>query len=95
MNSLADLKRTLTAGTVVIVSDHVYPALNGERTVLKAQTQRMSLSLPDDHPRKAEVPNGSWLDYPKASHVRFENGSAIIRTHDGTNLCRITVKEKP
>jgi hypothetical protein len=93
VKTLADLKRTLTAGTVVIVSEHIYPELEGERTVLKAQTQRMSMSLPDGHPRKAEVPNGSWLDFPKASRVRFENGSAIILNHDGTQLCRITVKQ--
>ena len=88
MNTIADLKRALPEGTIVTVTEHRYPALNGERTVVKAQTQRICLSLPAGHPRAAEV-EGSWFDIPKRDGVTFAGDSVTI-----VGLMTIEVKGK-
>lgn len=80
MHNLASAKRALTPGTVVEVSEHLHPELNGRRTVVKAQTKRLALSLPADHPRAAET-DASWFDWPKASDLTFEDGAITITSH--------------
>ena len=80
LRSIADMRRAFTVGTVVTVSGHLYPELNGDRTVVKAQTNRWCLSLPDGHPRAGTV-EGSWMDIPSRGDVEFgDDGSATILT---------------
>jgi len=78
INTLADLRLAMKPGTVVKVTNHVYPELSGDRTVLKRQTARWCLSLPVDHPRYAETPDGSWLNIPKAKECTFADGAVTI-----------------
>lgn len=48
-----------TAKTVRVVNLN-YPELSGDRELVKAQSNAVSLRLPVDHPRYAEVKGGSW-----------------------------------
>ncbi|TDD97206.1 hypothetical protein [Actinomadura rubrisoli] len=82
IRNLADVKRAMTAGTTVTVVNHVYPALSGRRTVVKAQAQRWSLSLPEDHPNYKGPEDGSWMDIPPASRCEFDGGSSVVIYRD-------------
>lgn len=95
MKSLAELKRRMTAGTTVRVVNHVYPELSGDRLILKAQTARWCLRLPEGHPRYVEN-DGSWLNVPKASRITFDGDAATIHRDPETDstgpgpFCTIT-----
>ena len=61
MKTIADLKRRLTVGTVVVLFDSNYPhvARDRRRTVVEAKSTGVQLS---------EIPGlcrASWLDFPK------------------------------
>jgi hypothetical protein len=86
MKTIADFKRAMRVGTVVTVTDHKHPALNGERTIVKAQSQRLCLTLPADHPRAGDVTE-SWFDIPKRADFTFDGDSVRI-----ADLMTITVK---
>ena len=93
MKTIADLKRAMTVGTVVTFSEHRYPLLNGERTVLKAQTQRVATSAPEGHPRKTTIDQmgGSWMDFPKRDEAVFDGSKTVQIVKDGEPFCKITV----
>jgi hypothetical protein len=85
ITSLAALKRRLTPGTVLEVTQHKFPNLMGERTVLKAQTKSICLSVPAGHPREGKI-DGSWLDYPPAGRLTFnDDGTIVIEREPGWN----------
>jgi hypothetical protein len=79
IRTLADLKRAVTVGAVVHVTGHRFPDLNGRREVLRVRTKGFSLSLPDGHPRKAQVDaeGGSWQDFAKASEYVFDGTNVV------------------
>lgn len=84
MKNLADMKRALTTGARVTVTQHWCAALNGERVVTKAQTNGVYLSFPADHPAdRAAYPLGSWMSYAniKAADVSFDAAGRV--TIDG------------
>jgi hypothetical protein len=82
MRSPADFKRAMTVGTEVDTVNHVYPELSGRRRVLRTQTARFCMSLPESHPRFAATPGGSWLDWPKAIECVFDGSSVTITRSD-------------
>ena len=94
MNTLADMRRTLTKGTKVTVVNHRHPELSGERVVLKAQTTSWCLSFPPDHPMYDEYAgHGSWLTVPKAKDCQFHaDGSVTITYDDGKPFCTLSVE---
>ena len=69
------MKRTLTIGSVIVVTQHEYPNLIGERTVLKWQSNRVCLSRPG---HEATVANGSWWTMPKREHIAFNDGTVTV-----------------
>lgn len=77
MKTLADLRAAMAVGVVVQVTNHRYPELSGERTVIKVQTKRWFLTLPESHPRHGEV-EGSWMDIPPANRCAFDGNSVTI-----------------
>lgn len=78
--TIAELKRQLPPGTVLDVTMHRYPELTGRRTVVKANTVGVYLTLPDGHPRQAATPGGSFMDWPKASELT-ENADGSFTCH--------------
>lgn len=88
MKNVAEFKRIAQPGVTFNLVNHRYPELSGNRTVVKAQSNRLCLTLPQTHPRFSEV-EGSWLDIPKASECTFTDGAVTIH-HDGIPFCTIS-----
>lgn len=93
ITSVAALKRALTVGTVLDVTAHRWEALTGFRTVLKANTVGMYLSLPDGHPRRSETPDGSFMDWPKSGGltVNSDGTLTVASVHGGEFLATFRI----
>lgn len=77
MKSLADLKRTLTVGTTIEVTEHEYPRLMGERTVVAWRSNRVCLTIPGVPER-----DGSWWTLPKREHITFNDDGSVTVLRD-------------
>lgn len=84
IKSLAALKRALTTGTVLDVTQHRFPELTGRRTVVKVNTTGVYLSLPDGHPAKDSTNlEGSFAGWPKAKDLTIHgDGTFTIGSPD-------------
>jgi hypothetical protein len=83
MKTLADLKRALTPGTTIVVTEHVHAHLKGERTVTRVLSRGLFISMPVGHPDAARYPEGSSLDWPKASVLSFDGDTVTIALEPG------------
>lgn len=83
MQTLAELKRRIKVGTKIRKVAHINKGVentahpSGVREVMKVQTSRWAISLPD-------TDNLSWLDIPKASELEFDGNKFTITTWNGT-----------
>lgn len=93
--TVAALRRGITTGSVLDVLEHRYPALLGRRTVVAANTTGFYLTLPENHPRYAETPEGSFVAWPTASGLDVDERGAIVLTSPGWDgpLMRLTVTD--
>ena len=85
MRTLADLKRRMTPGKTVTITNLLHPHLSGERTILRAQGKQWCMTFPvghEKHDPATEVGSrrGSWLDIPKAGDVVFDGDTATLHT---------------
>ena len=76
MKTLTELKRTLTPGTVLVVTQHEYPNLIGERTVTRTQGARIAMTIPDQPGRE------SWLTWPKREYLIFADDGTVTMMRD-------------
>jgi hypothetical protein len=90
ITSVAALRRAMPKGATVHIENHRYPALSGERTVLRAQTNAWESTFPVGHPRYS-TDSGSWLNVPKRDAVTFDGNTATI-ADKGEPFCTITVE---
>lgn len=81
--SYTALKRRFTVGTRIRVTNHAYPYLSGERTVLVAQTNAIA-SGPCKN-AAGETVDKSWCYWPKVAEARVEGENTIhLLNQDGT-----------
>lgn len=81
MRTLADFRRAAVTGSHWKVVNHKRPAVSGNRTITKAQTNRLryDYTLAD-----GSTGTDSWLDIPKANEVRVDGDSVHFLDTDGT-----------
>lgn len=90
LRTVADLRRALTVGTAVDVTNFLHDSLSGRRTVVAVTHRAVCIGFPAGHPRTAEGA-GSWLQWPGRMGVRLSGMSADLLDPDGTTWCRLTV----
>lgn len=69
MSTVTQWKRSLRPGVRCQVVDYKYPDLSGLRTVIRVQSGRFSMTLPEALGRPYSE---SWLDFPKARECSVE-----------------------
>ena len=85
--SVADLKRKLVVGTRVRITNHHFPAMSREATVLTSSSTYFSCSMPASHPNQSL---GSYCQWPKSQYFDAPTGTLF----DEVRKNGVTLTEK-
>lgn len=70
--SVADMKRKLVVGARVRITNHHFPNMSRDTTVLTASSSSFSTALPDCHPNRV---HGSFCAWPKSQYFDAPTGT--------------------